>query len=277
MRRHKTGFEFSAGGRFRRLTAVLDGTETFSLEDFARLQGDVQCPAAKALIARLGTMPAWDGAAEEARAMLLAWDGNLDAHSAPALLSEIWLQRHLIPAAMRLLSPPDVVAAIEAPDTDFLVAQFIASAPEALWRGTLAAAWVQAREVGGPDPGGWRWGAVHHIRLGHLLSPVLGPPLAQRLDLGPLPKGGSGLTVNNNGYTAADFGIQHGVAWRMLADVGNWDACRFINSPGQSGDPASPHYGDHFPIWARDDYLPLLFSRDVVEGVVERCVRLLPR
>ncbi|MEZ5856641.1 MAG: penicillin acylase family protein [Hyphomicrobiaceae bacterium] len=162
------------------------------------------------------------------------------------------------------------------PDSDFLVRTFVETAPENVWRETLSGAWAQAEALLGPAPERWRWGALHQISLKHLLSPVLGPTLARRLDLGPMAKGGSGLTVNNNGYNVTDFSIQHGVAWRMLADVGNWDACRFINSPGQSGDPASPHYGDHFPIWARDEYLPLLFSREAVERDLERQVTLVP-
>ncbi len=70
--------------------------------------------------------------------------------------------------------------------------------------------------------------------------------------------------------------MHHGVSWRMLADVGNWDESRVINSPGQSGDPASPHYADHFPLWAREEYVPLLFSRDAIEAALERRIVLLP-
>ena len=39
----------------------------------------------------------------------------------------------------------------------------------------------------------------------------------------------------------------------MVLDVGDWDNSRVINTPGQSGDPASPHYGDLFPLWAEGE------------------------
>ena len=274
--RHKTGFEFSAGGRYRRIAAVLDARGKFSLDDFARLQADVECPAAKALLVRLASLPRLGGDADKARALLEGWDCQLAAQSGAAALSEIWLQRHVIPSAMRALSPDSVVAMIEMPDSDFLVARFIADASPDTWRQTLAGAWATTTGLLGADPAKWAWGRLHKAGHRHPLSGLLGPALARRLDIAPVPKGGSGLTVNNNGYNPADFSVQHGVAWRMLADVGNWDACRFVNSPGQSGDPASPHYADHFPLWAREAYAPMLFTRPAIEAALERRIALVP-
>ena len=95
-------------------------------------------------------------------------------------------------------------------------------------------------------------------------------------DVGPLPKGGSGLTVNNNNYRLTDGRLTLGVTWRMVCDVGNWDACVTINSTGQSGNPNSPHYQDLFPLWARDEYVPLLYSDDAVAQAVEAILTLSP-
>ena len=62
----------------------------------------------------------------------------------------------------------------------------------------------------------------------------------------------------------------------MVLDVGNWDASRAINTPGQSGDPGSPHYRDLAPLWARGDYFPLLYSAAVVGRATERVLHLEP-
>ncbi|HWI45408.1 MAG TPA: penicillin acylase family protein [Rubrobacter sp.] len=67
-----------------------------------------------------------------------------------------------------------------------------------------------------------------------------------------------------------------GSSWRVVMDVGEWDDSLFINSPGQSGDPASPHYSDLFGPWARDETVPLLYSRRKVEAVAERRIVLVP-
>jgi penicillin amidase len=60
----------------------------------------------------------------------------------------------------------------------------------------------------------------------------------------------------------------------MVLDVGDWDASYTINSPGQSGDPDSPHYRDLFPLWSRDEYVPLLFSAAAVDGAAESRILL---
>jgi penicillin amidase len=274
--RHKTGFEFATPGRIQRITEVMDSREKHSLEDFARLQADVQCQAAKALVGVLRSLPPLDGNAGRARSLLCAWDLELSVESAAAALFEIWFRRYLIPAVMAAESPEDVIAAIEVPDTSRLVRRFTSHASLDEWTTTLEDAWAETCDLLGPDPERWAWGTLHQAMLRHPLSTLLGPDAARRLDIGPLPKSGSALTVNNNGYRAADFSVFHGVSWRMLADVGNWDGCRMINSPGQSGDPASPHYSDHFPLWAREEYVPMLFSRKAIESALERRIVLHP-
>jgi penicillin amidase len=62
----------------------------------------------------------------------------------------------------------------------------------------------------------------------------------------------------------------------MVVDVGSWDDSVAMNSPGQSGDPSSPHYRDLFDAWARDESFPLLFSRDRIEAVTEQRILLRP-
>jgi penicillin amidase len=49
-----------------------------------------------------------------------------------------------------------------------------------------------------------------------------------------------------------------------------------INNPGQSGDPASPHYRDLFELWARGKYFPIFYSRSKIESVTEKTSALLP-
>ena len=62
----------------------------------------------------------------------------------------------------------------------------------------------------------------------------------------------------------------------MVLDVGAWDNSVVINTPGQSGDPKSPHYRDLFPLWAAGSYAPLLYSRAAVMANAERVILLNP-
>nr|WP_319016824.1 penicillin acylase family protein [Diaphorobacter aerolatus] len=62
----------------------------------------------------------------------------------------------------------------------------------------------------------------------------------------------------------------------MVVDVGNWDASRAVNTPGQSGNQASPHYRDLASTWAAGKYFPLTYSRDAVEKVTRERITLTP-
>jgi penicillin amidase len=93
---------------------------------------------------------------------------------------------------------------------------------------------------------------------------------------GPTPIPGSAYTVSAATFRMEDFSSYNGASFRMVADVGAWDNSRVINSPGQSGDPASPHYDDLFPLWANGEYVPMLFSRAAVEAAAEQVIDLVP-
>jgi penicillin G amidase len=44
-----------------------------------------------------------------------------------------------------------------------------------------------------------------------------------------------------------------------------WDNFVMVNSPGESGVPGNPHYGDLMPLWDQGQYIPMLFSHAAVE------------
>jgi penicillin amidase len=227
-----------------------------------------------------------NGEPSSALDLLAGWDGHLHEDSAPAALFEVWWTRHLKPAllaraapdpTLRALLPPGdhetLLAALEKPGlrpwvrdgqdrTDLLLS-------------TLADADETCRSLLGPDPKSWRWGALHHGYFEHPLSAGL-PGAAAWRDVGPLPKGGSGSTVMNTRYRPSDFRLLGGASFRMVLDVGNWDGSWFINAPGQSGDPRSPHYDDLAPLWAGRRYLPLLYSREAVDSAAELRITLRP-
>ncbi len=48
------------------------------------------------------------------------------------------------------------------------------------------------------------------------------------------------------------------------------------SAPGQSGDPASPHYRDLFDLWAKGKYFPMFYDREKIESVTEKKLVLEP-
>ncbi len=273
-RRHRTNFEWPDPARHQVITRALKAKRRHSFADMRALQTSFQALPAERVVALLAAAGVSGAAAD----LLRAWDCRLSADSGPAALFEIWWGRHLVPGILAAASSPEVQALALAPDTELALDLLEADRPgrDALLAETLERAWRDTVALLGAAPERWAWGRLHHGYFAHPLSALLDEDGRRYFDVGPAPKGGSGLTVNNNGYRAEDFRVMHGVTWRMLLDVGNWDACLTINAPGQSGDPADRHYRDLFSLWAREEYVPMTYTRPAVEAAAERRLLLTP-
>ena len=92
--------------------------------------------------------------------------------------------------------------------------------------------------------------------------------LADVLNLGPLPRGGNGLTP---GSTGSNYNQSSGASFRIIVDTQDWDKAVATNTPGQSGNPASEFYDNLFEDWAKDEFFPLFYSRTkVIEAAARR-------
>lgn len=284
--------------RVRRIREVLGGARDrgrkLTAADLAALQQDVVSLPARALTPLLRGVAVQGALAARARDSLVAWDGAMAAASVPAGVYAAWEQalvrratERLVPEAarpyLRAVSLSRLVEWCRRPEAApaGLFDAGAADAPNAPPNGSpnaardrlLAAALGDAvAELDGrfgPDLARWRYGqpAYHHALLRHPLSAVLDPALASALDVGPLARGGYGNTVNATG--AADR-QSHGATFRLVADLADWDATLGTNTPGQSGDPRSPHYRDLFAGWAAGRYFRVPFTRAAVDRAAER-------
>ncbi len=283
---HALGYEWVENSRATRIHSVLREGPSHSMEDARRLQTDVLSRPAVRMQHVLATVAA-DDASRQALALVEGWDGRLEIDSAAAALFEVWWTKHLKPALFArlvpdaelrgLLAPGDVegiLRVFEAPDNRFGASPM--AARDAMIRETLAAAWAECAARMGADPSNWGWGRLHHAYFEHALS-FRGEAMARLSpDIGPFPHGGSASTPMHTGYRPSDFRTIMGASVRMVVDVGNWDGSVWINAPGQSGDPRSPHYRDLAPIWACGEYVPMLYSKEAVVAATERRITLVP-
>src|SRR6185437_1922412 len=200
---------------------------------------------------------------------------------------EVWWSKHLRRALLDHLAPDPVVRALLVPgDNETLLGllerpdERLGERPEsrrdAFLVETLAAAFGECRQLLGADCARWTWGQLHHGYFEHPLSPLRAAGGKAPPDVGALAKGGSGSTVMNAGYRLTDYRVRSGASFRMVVEVGAWDESRAINAPGQSGDPASPHYRDLAPLWADGAYVPLLYSRAAIDKAARRRILLEP-
>ena len=101
------------------------------------------------------------------------------------------------------------------------------------------------------------------------------------VDLGPIPRPGDDSTVNATSTPRGqkDQNLLYqtgGPTWRQILDVGAWDNSVMVNSPGESGQPESPHYADLLPLWDQGKYIPMLYSREAVEKNASQRMTLEP-
>jgi penicillin amidase len=119
----------------------------------------------------------------------------------------------------------------------------------------------------------WKLGMYHHARILHPLSAVLKPEEQARFDVGDLPRGGDAYTVD---ATGGGDNQTAGGSFKVIVDTGNWDNSIAVNNPGQSGNVDDRHYRDLYQLWARGKYFPLFYSRQRIESVTEKRVKLGP-
>lgn len=286
----KLGFEWPHNARYTRLANVLSQDEKFTLEDSMRLQNDVLSLPAERLIRLLKAIPAEHIADENARkaiTYLRNWDYQEQADSGPAALYQIWFSQTLGPTYKELMLGSQASLVSSLPDLTLMLKNLEANdgfpvqfgdSPlqmrETLLLSSLAKAYSKLAGLQGSDESQWHWGNTQKTMFAHAFSKMLDEKTRNEFDVGPLPRGGSANTVNQSSYGLKDFVQTNGPSFRVVIDVGNWDQSMAVNTPGQSGDPASPHYRDLAEKWAKGDYFPMLYSRKAVEAATAQKIIL---
>jgi penicillin amidase len=283
----RIGYEWAEASRAARIHEVLGGDEAHTVSAACNLQTDVRSIPAVRICRLIDGLQASSEDVTRALALLRDWNHDLDVPSAPAALFEVWWTLHLKPALLRrftrdpalvpLLAPGDVdvlLGLLEKPDERLGVRP--RDERDELLLTTLAEAVRNCIARLGQDTAAWGWGRLHRGYFQHAASPLLPSNLRTSWDVGPLPVGGSGSTAMHAGYRISDFRCISGASVRLVMDVGDWDNSVCINAPGQCGDPGSPHYGDLAPLWARGEYVPLLYSRARVEEATVTRIQLVP-
>jgi len=277
------GYEWSDPARAHRLHALFQARvaegRPFSLKDSEAMQTDVTAVPARRLVALLQALPGASPEATRALGLLQPWDGAMRADSAAAALYEVWMMEALRPAVLATL--PEAVRGVARAEmsTERLV-RHLETMPAAeraplLLRSLEAGMTATARRLG-PEPAAWSWGRLHRAVFVHPLSAVVDDAGRARLNVGNWPLPGSASTPLAASYNTANYQLTAGASFRMVVDVGNWDASRAVNTPGQSGNPASAHYRDLAPLWAAGQYFPLSYSRAAVDAVATERLRLEP-
>lgn len=276
--------------RATRIASLLMAARDARVRNMGEIQGDVVSLQAAGILASL-VRPArpslTDRRAGAAADLLLGWDCRMAADSPGAALYHLFYQELLQSCIRPVLErhAPGLFAryfsmlhlAVPAADRALLTGDPTVF-PEGVPAGVeacLVAAWEAAGARLGTDAVGWRWGQLHRLTFQHTLGrgADLGSRLLAwlfRLNRGPLPRPGDGMTVNLGAFLlATPFEIAAGPGYRQLIDLGAPEESRWIVAGGVSGDPRSRHYADQLALWSVGDTRPMRFlAKDAAASAV---------
>ena len=284
-RSNTIGYTWSDPFRGNRINEVLGDDKKFTMDEMKALQTDYFSVAARILVPMLNEIH-MEGLAEQAKEKISSWkDFMLAPNSVDAGIYVMW-ERQIISRARKAFIPDNlwdlgdlelqlntIIHWLNNPDKKFGIDP-VAGRNKFL-KETFEAAIVELKEKLGGSIDDWQYGQpkYKHVMMPNHLAGLLSPQVKERVDVGPLPRGGNGYTPNN---TSQNNNQSHGATFRIITDVGDWDKTLMTNAPGQSADPASRYYKNLFELWAKDEYFPCYFSREKIEQVTEERILLVP-
>jgi penicillin amidase len=291
---HLIGKDFLPPYRARRIVHLLTERAEHDLDSFRSIHMDtVSLPAMEVLPHLLTVEPVTDRQ-KHALGLLAEWDFDLAPQSGAAALYEVWSCRIgdvvLRPRLGEELYDHYFARRQWSNSFQCQVLPNLLAFPTATWFGrdggrarddALREALDQALDELtarlGEDMASWSWGALHRVRFAGRLAII--PELAELFTAAEGPLGGDDQTVLQGLFEPGGRSYDAVVvpSWRMVVDLADLDASVGTHTVGQSGNPASPHFADLYPLWATGQYHPLPFTRAAVEAETASVLGLLPQ
>jgi len=251
-------YQWSDPYRGDRVREVLKNGRSHSLADMAALQTDYLSIPARQIVPLYSSILDAGGQDEKIIQILQNWDYRMTPNSiAAGIYNE--LERQLRKSVTSLKVPDrgedylnvpvkKVIEWLYLPDGDF--GEDPLYGRDLLLLESLINAVKVLKDKLGTNVQNWQFGQedYKHVLLKHPLSNAVSAELRARLDVGPAPRGGNSLTVNNTG---GGDNQGSGASFRVIIDTGDWDHTLATNTPGQNGDPNHPHYDNLFRMWVR--------------------------
>jgi len=278
--RNAIGWKWANPVRANRIEEVLKSGKKHNLATFSNLQNDYLSITARTLVPLLNHIKMDENTYNSHKNSLSNWKSyELNPTSTEATLYVAW-ENQLQKAVHALAVPENARKYMKTISTkrltDWLITPpaFFGTNPLAKRDSILINCFkiaVDSLNIRlGTDVSKWQYGQAKNkfISLTHPLSAwVTDPTLKNKINLGTIPRGGYGETVN---ATSNNLNQSHGASFRILVDTENWDRTLGINNPGQSGDPRSPHYSDLFNLWGTGAYFPVYFTKSKIVKVSEK-------
>lgn len=278
------GYSWSDPYRGDRVNDVLKNDNDLNMDKMKNLQVDVMSLPAKILIPFLKKI-SFSGKKNEIKNKLFNWDFKLTPNSVAASIYVSW-ENEIKKLAFEMFVPEAgkefitsiqlkrIIDWIQNPTKDVFGKNPINGRNEFLSKSFVNGISILETRLG-LNIEKWHYGQekFKHTKINHPLGNIVNKKIADKLNLGPLPRGGNAYTT---GSTGSNLKQSSGASFRMIVNTGNWDDAIATNSPGQSGDPESPFYKNLFLDWANDKYFPIYYSKKKIKSVTYKQTFLTP-
>lgn len=259
------------------IEAEINGDGEVSQADMARIQNDSYSLMADSYIPLLEGLSSNNDKVQAALERLRGWDRQARRDSVPAALFEIFYM-HLAQNTLADEVGEDNVSSFGGR----VLFHQLAVNDEAIWWDDVSTDATESQadillqalaetvtwfeENVGDDMNEWTWGSIHTATF---TSNPLGESgisaIESVVNRGPFPADGGSSIVNANSWSWGEPAKVRGhVSMRMLVDMSNFDASEWIIPTGASGHPYHPNYDDQIELWLNGEYLPMLWSEEMV-------------
>jgi penicillin G amidase len=270
--------------RAQRITTLLGNRRGLDMASMASIQADIVSLSADSIINALGAA---------APAELRQWDRRVDARPVSALYEAfeeaLWRRTFAddIPGALydrfyryaaneRFAGLHAIIGDPNSPWFDDRSTPDVRETRDDIARLAAKDARASMSAKFGAETN-WQWDRIHAVKFSHPLAGG-GRVLDWFFSRGPIPVAGDGMTVNKTTTNLRrPYETSEAASYRQILDVGAWDRSVAVNTTGQSGHAASPHYFDQNSLWREGRYHPLPFSRSAVDAATASRLALGPK
>ncbi len=285
--------DWDYGFRASRIAAMIDSAPgKIDLAHIQRMQADTRDSNGPVYIPLLAQMEYKAASPNEAIAMdmLLNWDYQAAADSSSAAVFEVFWRRLLQNTFNDDLPErywPDggsrwneIMRHLSASSSwwdDRSTAEAVETRADILKKSFVEAVKELEKEYG-RDPAKWRWGEMHAATFRNQTLGYSGIGLIENLfNRGPYPTGGGEAIVNATGWSVIDgYETNWLPSMRMIVDLGGLNNSVTVHTTGQSGHAYHEHYADMSPMWAANQYYPMLWDQESVIQNAEGHLLLTP-
>jgi penicillin G amidase len=277
------------GYRAQRIRDRIEESGPLDAEAMVGIQMDAWNGNAEFLVPHLLRVPALVGYYRDGQDLLRDWDYHQEADSAvAAYFNAVWA--NLLRLTFHDELPEELwpsgdgrwfevvrglMERFDDPFWDDVTTETVIETRDTILRRAMEDARDDLTRRLGKDPAGWSWGRLHALELREATFGDSGiGPVEALFNRGPYEVGGGKEVVQANGWDAA---VGYATDWvpsqRLVVDLGDLDASRWVDLTGISGHPYHAHYGDQTELWRTGGTLPMRWdSGSVREGAEHRMV-----